>query len=159
MTAHVASASESQSASVERELTPARERALIQKLRGAGLRTTRQRVHLAHLLFRQGDRHLTAEMLYAEAQNAQLGVSLATVYNTLNQFLDAGLLREVIVDRTRSYYDTNLGAHHHFYIENTGELIDVASHAVDISDLPKTPEGYKLAGVDVVLRLQARAFK
>ena len=80
------------------DLTPAKELALIQKLKSANLRSTKQRVALAHLLYRDGDRHLTAEMLYADAKRVDLGVSLATVYNTLNQFLEAGLLREVIVD-------------------------------------------------------------
>ena len=135
------------------DVSPAQERALEQRLRAAGLRITRPRILLAHLLFRHGDRHLTAEMLYGEAQVEGLEVSLATVYNTLNQFLEVGLLRQVVVDSTRSYFDTNLGGHHHFFVESTGELIDVPSQAIKINDLPKAPEGFDMSGVDIVLRL------
>ena len=134
-------------------VSPEHERALEQRLRAAGMRMTRQRMLLAFLLFRHGDRHLTAERLYEEAKGEGLAVSLATVYNTLNQFLDAGLLRQVVVDSTRSYFDTNLGGHHHFFVESTGELIDVPSKAIQISDLPKAPEGFDMSGVDIVLRL------
>ena len=137
-------------------LTPARERALIQRLRAANLRTTQQRIQLAHLLFCQGDRHLTAENLFSEAKAAGLSVSLATVYNSLNQFLGAGLLREVIVDSGRSYFDTNLTNHFHFYVESTGELIDVPPQSIAITELPKTPDGFKVSGVDVVLRLEPK---
>lgn len=137
-------------------LTPARERALIQRLRATNLRTTQPRIQLAHLLFGQGDRHLTAENLFTEAKAAGLTVSLATVYNALNQFLEAGLLREVIVDSGRSYFDTNLSDHFHFYVEATGELIDVPPQSIAITELPKTPEGFKVSGVDVVLRLEPK---
>jgi Fur family iron response transcriptional regulator len=138
-------------------LTPARERALIQRLRAANLRTTQPRIQLAHLLFGQGDRHLTAENLFSEAKAAGLTVSLATVYNALNQFLEAGLLREVIVDSGRSYFDTNLTDHFHFYVDGTGELIDVPPQSIAITEMPKTPDGFRVSGVDVVLRLEPKS--
>ena len=138
------------------DLTPAKELALIQKLKSANLRSTKQRVALAHLLYRDGDRHLTAEMLYADAKRVDLGVSLATVYNTLNQFLEAGLLREVIVDSSRSYFDTNIGQHYHFYVEETGDLIDVPANVIEFSQLPDTPAGYDICDVDVIVRLKQK---
>ena len=94
-------------------------------LQAAGLRPTRQRMALGWLLFGKGARHLTAEMLYEEATLAKVPVSLATVYNTLNQLTDAGLLRQVSVDGTKTYFDTNVTAHHHFYLENNHELVDI----------------------------------
>ena len=91
-----------------------------EKLRKAGLRPTRQRLALASLLFAHGDRHVSAESLHEEAVSAGVPVSLATVYNTMHQFTAAGLLREVTVDGTRTYFDTNTGDHHHFYCEDDG---------------------------------------
>ena len=96
-----------------------------EKLRKAGLRPTRQRLALASLLFAHGDRHVTAEGLHEEAVSAGVPVSLATVYNTMHQFTAAGLLREVTVDGTRTYFDTNTGDHHHFYCEDDGMLMDI----------------------------------
>ncbi len=134
-------------------LTAEAEEVLTARLRAANLRLTRQRLLLAHLLFSAGNRHIAADRLYDEARAAGLSVSQATVYNTLNQFLEVGLLREVIVDSHRSYFDTNLGEHHHFYVEQTGELIDVPPEAIRLQKLPQAPEGYDVAGVDVILRL------
>ena len=124
------------------------------KFKAHGLRTTEPRLLLAHLLFSKGNRHLTAEALLAEARAAGLSVSQATIYNTLNQFCEAGLLREVQVDQTRSYFDTNLSDHHHFYVEEDGQLIDIAADAVALGTLPQAPDGYSVAGVDIVIRLQ-----
>src|SRR5271167_4243542 len=87
-------------------------------LRQVKLRPTRQRMALGWLLFAKGDRHLTAEMLYEEANRAKIAVSLATVYNTLHQFTGAGLLREVAVNGSKTYFDTNVSDHHHFFIES-----------------------------------------
>src|SRR5262245_10510321 len=95
------------------------------RLRTAGLRPTRQRMALAQLLFTDKDRHVTAETLHGEAVAAGESVSLATVYNTLHQFTEAGLLRQVVVDGSRTYFDTNTGDHHHFYREDDGLLIDI----------------------------------
>ena len=94
-------------------------------LRQVGLRPTRQRMALGWLLFGKGDRHLTAEMLYEEATRAKVPVSLATIYNTLHQFTEVGLLRQVAVDGSKAYFDTNASAHHHFFIEGADELVDI----------------------------------
>ena len=96
-----------------------------ERLRAAGLRPTRQRVELVGLLFAGGDRHMTAESLHGDALAAGVKVALATVYNTLHQFTAAGLLRQVVVDAARSYFDTNTGDHQHFFVEDDGLLIDI----------------------------------
>ncbi|NQV48611.1 MAG: transcriptional repressor [Rhodospirillaceae bacterium] len=127
---------------------------LLVQLREAGLRPTRQRLALAKLLFEGDDRHVTAEALHAEAQSHNVRVSLATVYNTLHQFTDVGLLREIAVDSSRSYFDTNTSEHHHFYFEKSGRLEDIAGDQIEIGRLPAAPTGTKLKSVDVVLRLQ-----
>ena len=124
------------------------------RLRAVGLRPTRQRVALARVLFEGGHRHVTAESLHAEVRLAQMPVSLATVYNALNQFRDAGLLREVVVAPGRSYFDTNIGHHHHFYVESDGELHDFPSDNVTISGLPPPPKGTRLSRVDVIVRVR-----
>lgn len=124
------------------------------RLRAVGLRPTRQRVALARLLFEGGHRHVTAESLHAEVRLAQMPVSLATVYNALNQFRDVGLLREVVVAPGRSYFDTNIGHHHHFYVESDGELHDFPSDTVTISGLPPPPKGTRLSRVDVIVRVR-----
>jgi Fur family iron response transcriptional regulator len=124
------------------------------KLKQAGLRPTRQRVALAGLLFRQGDRHLTAESLYEEAARAGHALSLATVYNTLNQFTAAGLLRQVAVDAERSYFDTNIGDHQHFYCEDDGTLIDIPGEAIAVAGVPTPPKGMAVERVDVVVRVR-----
>jgi Fur family iron response transcriptional regulator len=124
------------------------------KLRRVGLRPTRQRVSLGWLLFGKGDRHITAEMLYDEAMRARVPVSLATVYNTLHQFTEAGLLRQLAVDGSKAYFDTNTTEHHPFFVEGEEELMDVPTQGVTVLDLPEAPEGYEVARVDVVVRLR-----
>ena len=124
-----------------------------QRLRAAGLRPTRQRVELAGLLFREHDRHVTAESLHDEVTGAGVKVSLATVYNTLHQFTGAGLLRQVIVDAARSYFDTNTGDHQHFFLEDEGMLIDIAEH-IAVSGVPTPPPGMAVDRVDVVVRVK-----
>jgi Fur family iron response transcriptional regulator len=124
---------------------------VLELLQEAGLRPTRQRLALARLLFDSGDRHVTAEQLHEEAQAAHISVSLATVYNTLHQFTAAGLLREVVVDPGRSYFDTNVSEHHHFFHEGTGDLKDIEN--VYVANLPAPPQGSRIARVDVVVRL------
>jgi len=119
----------------------------------AGLRPTRQRLALARLLFEGGDRHVTAEQLSQEAAAADLRVSLATVYNTLNQFTAAGLLREVVVEAGRSYFDTNTDDHHHFFVEETARLMDIPADSVAVARLPDPPPGHAVARVDVIIRL------
>ncbi|MBN9534872.1 MAG: transcriptional repressor [Alphaproteobacteria bacterium] len=127
---------------------------LIARLRGAGLRPTRQRVELTGLLFEGGDRHLTAEMLHEEAAQAGIRVSLATIYNTLHQLTDAGLLRQVTVDAARSYFDTNIGEHQHFYLEDEGTLIDIPGAEIAVAGVPNAPSGTRVERVDVVVRLR-----
>lgn len=128
-----------------------------EKLRVAGLRPTRQRVALAHLLFKNGDRHVTAEDLHEEAVGIRFPVSLATVYNTLNQFTAAGLLREVAIDGTKTYFDTNTSNHYHFYLEDEGRLIDIDDNDLRVVGLPAAPDGTTVSGIDVIVRLTSRA--
>jgi Fur family iron response transcriptional regulator len=126
-------------------------------LRQAGLRPTRQRMALGWLLFGKGDRHMTAEMLYEEATAAKVPVSLATVYNTLHQFTDAGLLRQVAIDGSKTYFDTNASQHHHFFVEGENALLDIADSDVVVGRTPVAPEGYEIARIDVVVRLRRKA--
>jgi Fur family iron response transcriptional regulator len=128
-------------------------------LRAAHLRPTRQRLALAKLLFENGDRHVTAEKLHEEAVSQRIRVSLATVYNTLHQFTAAGLLREIVVDATRSYFDTNTTEHHHFFFERSGALEDIPGSQIVVSDLPPVPAGTVVSRVDVIVRLSAEAAK
>jgi Fur family iron response transcriptional regulator len=125
-------------------------------LRGAGLRPTRQRVALAHLLFAEGDRHITAEALHEEATARKVPVSLATVYNTLHQFTEVGLLRQVAVDGSKAYFDTNPSAHHHFFVEGDDEVMDIPDADVIVGRPPTPPEGYEIARIDVVVRLRKK---
>ena len=123
-------------------------------LRMAGLRPTRQRVALAELLFHGPHRHVSAEQLHGEANAADVNVSLATIYNTLHQFHEAGLLREVAVDASRSYFDTDTTDHHHFYVEDEQRMIDIPADAVEFKTLPQAPSGMEVAHVDVVIRVR-----
>ena len=121
----------------------------------AGLRPTRQRVALAELLVGDGKhRHVTAESLFESARDTGVAVSLATVYNTLRAFCDAGVLQEITVDGTKSYFDTNTHDHPHFYWEDEARLSDAASEQLIIQSLPEIPEGMEIASVDVVIRLR-----
>ncbi|KAA9008158.1 iron response transcriptional regulator IrrA [Histidinibacterium aquaticum] len=123
----------------------------------AGLRPTRQRIALAALLVGDGqDRHVTAESLFEAASRAGEKVSLATVYNTLKAFCDAGLVREVVVDGSKSYFDTNMSDHPHFFWEDRMELTDAPADQLEISRLPNAPEGAEISKVDVVIRLRRR---
>ncbi|MFO1152393.1 MAG: Fur family transcriptional regulator [Rhodospirillales bacterium] len=123
-------------------------------LRRANLRPTRQRLSLARILFEGEDRHVTAEKLHEEAIAANIPVSLATIYNTLHQFTAAGLLREIVVDATRSYFDTNINDHHHFFHEGTGYLEDIPAAQIVVAALPPAPEGTSVRRVDVIVRLK-----
>src|SRR5580704_17576552 len=125
-------------------------------LRGVGLRPTRQRMSLGWILFAKGDRHVTAELLYEEASKAKVPVSLATVYNTLHQFTEVGLLRQVAVDGSKSYFDTNASEHHHFFVEGEDALVDIPGAQVLVDKLPTAPDGFEIARVDVVVRLRRK---
>lgn len=129
----------------------------VARLRAAQLRPTQQRLALARLLFSGSDRHVTAEDLHDEALQAGARLSLATVYNTLHQFTQAGLLRQVIVDGDKIHFDTNTGEHHHFYVEDDGVLIDIPGSDVRIEGLPKAPSGKEIERVDIVVRLKSRS--
>ncbi len=122
-------------------------------LKDVGLRPTRQRVALARLLFGNGPRHITAEGLHAEAIATDVRVSLATVYNTLHQFVKVGLLGEVVVDSGRSYFDTNTVEHHHFFHQDSGRLEDIPGDSVSLDRLPAAPAGTRIGRVDVVIRV------
>lgn len=126
-----------------------------ERLRAVRLRPTRQRLALARLLFDSGDRHVTAEQLHGEAITRAIPVSLATVYNTLHQFTAAGLLREVVVESGRSYFDTNIDDHHHFFWEATGVLEDIPGQEVIVSGLPTPPAGTQIRRVEVIVRVRS----
>jgi Fur family iron response transcriptional regulator len=125
-------------------------------LRRAGLRPTRQRVALAALLFGNGDRHVTAEILHEEAVRAGQRVSLATVYNTLHQFKRAGLLREIAIGGQRAYFDTNTSNHNHYFIEGDGKLVDIPGDSIRVDGLPEPPDNLRISHIDVVVRLVAK---
>ena len=121
----------------------------------AGLRPTRQRLSLAtHLVGDGQNRHVTAESLFAAVRESGDKVSLATVYNTLRAFCEAGLMQEVMVDGSKSYFDTRTDDHPHFFWEDDSKLTDAPAHELEIASLPKAPEGTKVAKVDVVIRLR-----
>lgn len=126
------------------------------RLRNVGLRPTRQRISLGWILFAKGDRHITAEMLFEEAMRARVPVSLATVYNTLHQFTEAGLLRQLVVDSSKSYFDTNTTEHHHFFVEGDDQLLDVPAE-IEVGSLPDVPAGMEVSRVDVIVRLRRKA--
>lgn len=126
---------------------------VVEKLKAAGLRPTRQRVLLGCLLWKGCDRHVTAEQLHTEAKVADMPVSMATVYNTLHQFVDAGLLKEVVVSGGRSYFDTNILPHHHYLYEESGVLEDIPAERIALPDIP-LPSGGQITSVDVIIRVR-----
>ena len=125
----------------------------LDRLRSAGLRPTRQRLALAKLLFDSCDRHISAEQLHSEAMDNNIRVSLATVYNTLHQFTSAGMLREIVVDAGRSYFDNNTSDHHHFFFERSGNLEDIPGDMVSVTRMPSPPPGTHIRRVDVIVRI------
>jgi Fur family transcriptional regulator, iron response regulator len=129
------------------------EKNMAERLKTAGLRPTRQRVALGVLLFGAGDRHVTAEMLHVEAVRDEIPVSLATVYNTLHQFTEAGLLREVAIEGSKTYFDTNTSDHHHFYFEHDGVLMDIDSDTIPVFSVPEPPAGMQITRIDVLVRV------
>ncbi|WP_373502543.1 iron response transcriptional regulator IrrA [Aestuariivirga sp.] len=127
---------------------------LVERLRLAGLRPTRQRLSLAAILFGNGDRHVSAESLHQEAVAARINVSIATVYNTLNQFKAAGLLREVAFEGDRTFFDTNTSNHFHYYLEETGGLVDIGTQNLEVKGLPELPPGTEIDRIDIIVRLR-----
>ena len=137
-------------------MTHAHETPIEERLRHSGLRPTRQRVALGDLLFAKGDRHLTVEELHEEAVTAGVPVSLATVYNTLHQFTEAGLIRVLAVESSKTYFDTNVSDHHHFFVEGENRVLDIPVSNIAIDNLPEPPEGMEIAHVDVIIRLRPK---
>ena len=125
-------------------------------LRQAGLRPTRQRLMLGEFLFAKGGRHVTADMIYTEAAAANMPISRATVYNTLNQFTEAGLLRQIGVDGSKSFFDTNPTTHHHFFVDHEDRLLDVPAPGVLIETLPQPLPGYEVSRIDVIVHLRRK---
>lgn len=121
-----------------------------------GLRPTRQRLLLGKFLFSKGGCHVTAEMLHTQAVEANIHISLATVYNTLNQFTEAGLLRKIGIDGSKSFFDTNPTTHHHFFVDQEDRLLDVPAPGVEIELLPQPLPGYQITRVDVVVHLRRK---
>jgi Fur family iron response transcriptional regulator len=126
------------------------------RLRESGLRPTRPRVALGIILFGKGDRHVSAEMLFEEASRAEVSVSLATIYNTLHEFIKVGFLRQVAIDSSKSYFDTNNTEHHHYYLEDRHELLDIPPADVAVGKVPVPPVGYEIVRVDMVVRLRRK---
>jgi Fur family iron response transcriptional regulator len=125
-----------------------------ERLRLAGLRPTQQRLALGRILFGSGDRHVSAESLHREATAALLNVSLATVYNTLNQFKAAGLLRVVACEGDRMFFDTNTSNHCHYYLEESDSLVDIETDGLEVHGLPDLPTGTEIDRIDVIVRLR-----
>ncbi|WP_454620362.1 Fur family transcriptional regulator Irr [Bradyrhizobium cenepequi] len=127
----------------------------LDRLRTAGLRPTRQRLMLGELLFLKGDRHVTAEMLYAEAVQANIQLSLATVYNTLNQFTQAGLLRRIGPDGSKSFFDTNTSVHPHFYLEGEDILVDIPD-TLALEHMPEALPGHEISRLDIIIHIRRK---
>ena len=127
---------------------------IVKRIEERGLRATHQRVDLGVLLFSTVDRHVTAEDLYRETLAAGIKISLATIYNTLHQFTEVGLLREVAVVGSTAFFDTNINNHCHFYSHENGDLIDINADRIQVTGLPHSPEGTRIARIDVVVHLE-----
>ena len=136
------------------EAKPINSPCLLAVLRTAGLRPTRQRITLAKLLFANDHRHVCAETLYEEASEIGSKISLATVYNSLHQFVEVGLLREIHIDKNKSYFDTNTSDHHHFFVEDEQQVIDIPNDSIMLKSLPDAPDGMEITSVNVVMRVK-----
>ena len=130
--------------------------ALATRLQSAGLRATPKRIAIGGLLFDGQDRHVTADDVAALAREAGVRVSLATVYNTLNQFVAAGLLKRITLDSERTYFDTNIDDHHHLFFEESGDLRDIPGDSIRVEGLPDAPKGASVRAVDVIVRMNGR---
>jgi Fur family iron response transcriptional regulator len=127
-----------------------------QLLRRAGLRPTQQRMALGELLFGKGDRHITAEMLYQEATEAKVPVSLATVYNTLNQFKEVRMVRQLGLDGSKAFFCTSTEMHHHFFVEDENRVLDIADQNLALDKIPTPPQGYEITHIDIAVRLRRK---
>lgn len=129
---------------------------LATRLQSAGLRATPKRIAIGGLLFDGQDRHVTADDVASMARHAGIRVSLATVYNTLNQFVAAGLLKRITLDSDRTYFDTNIEDHHHLFFEDSGHLQDIPGDSIRVEGLPDAPAGASVRAVDVIVRMHGR---
>ena len=125
----------------------------LKKLENSPLKVTAQRVAMIKLLFKNGADHFTAEDIYGEVNKKKIKISLATIYNSLNQFKEFGIIKAIKVSSDKIYFDTNLKKHHHFYCIKSSKLIDVETNRVKISKLPKIPRGKKLKSIDVIINI------
>ena len=130
---------------------------LTDRFLAAGLRATPKRMAIGGLLFDGVDRHVTADDVAALARNAGVRVSLATVYNTLNQFVSAGLMKRITLDTDRTYFDTNTSEHHHLFFEDGGHLHDIPGHSVRVEGLPEIPHGAEVSSIEVIVRMKGAA--
>ena len=126
----------------------------IKKLENSGIRATKQRRVLAKLIFEKGKRHISAEDLYDEVKKEDRKISLATIYNTLRQFTNYGLIREIVVDQNKSLYCTNNKSHYHLYIEDEGKIHDIPTKNINL-DIPSIPACLKLHDIDVIVRVRS----
>ncbi len=125
---------------------------LVVMLRNAGITPTHQRIKIGEVLFSR-EQHLSAEQVLAAVNQEDDEVSKATVYNTLGVFAEHGLLREVIVDPSKVFYDSNVSKHHHLFYSDTGELEDIADENIEVSKLPNLPSDLQIEEVDVIIRV------
>ena len=128
----------------------------VQKLRSSNLRPTKQRLKICQFLFdREKTFHFTVETLNKKInKNGTTRVSLATIYNTVEAFTSAGYLKEILTSKNKSYYDTNIKSHHHFYDEGSKELTDIHYSQIKLSKIPIPPRGKKIKNLEVVIRIQ-----
>ncbi|MBA8876732.1 iron response transcriptional regulator IrrA [Phyllobacterium myrsinacearum] len=138
----------------ERDQHPGTAVTVRDRIKNAGLRPTKQRLALGHILFKEQQGHTTADQLHRETVRSGARMSLATVYNTLNQFADAGLLSRVNLDGEQSYFDINTSNHHHFHLQATGLLIDIPAEELTFGKLPSPPDGYRISKIDVLIGLE-----
>ena len=126
---------------------------MMKKLSNKGIRPTKQRMILAKLLFEKGDRHISAEELYKEVEKENRKLSLATIYNTLKQFTNMGLLKELVIDQNKSIYCSNHDSHYHLYIEDEGKIIDIPQKNIDLN-IPELPACLKLHNIDIIVKIR-----
>ena len=129
---------------------------LAEVLRGRGINPTHQRIEIAHAIFSRGE-HLSADQIFTLVNDRASETSKATVYNTLNLFFEKKLVREVIVDPSKVFYDPNTAPHHHFYNVDTGELTDIDARDIRVTGLPALPQGMATEGVDIIVRVRSSA--
>ncbi|MFT3725249.1 MAG: Fur family transcriptional regulator [Hyphomonadaceae bacterium] len=132
---------------------------VVNRLQSAGLRATPKRIAIGGLLFDGMDRHVTADDVAIMARKNGVRVSLATVYNTLNQFVTAGLMKRITLDTDRTYFDTNVSDHHHLFFEENGVLHDIPGDSIRVEGLPPIPAGAKVRAVEVIVRMTGEKTK